>query len=158
MLPASEWNGLRFLFLGLSSFIPGTPGLSESCIHCDAAETGFYTQWWTVSSILTLLAPENVVHHTDAIHRWIICIIYGTMSLRFGQSWTCTRPTWQTSHCSSLLNTERWFHLGSRNSEPRSLWLIRLMNMIGKPTSNGPRKKKKRKVIVFNPDLKSKLL
>ena len=47
-------------------------------------------------------------------------------------------PEW---NCSSLLNTERWFHLGSRNSEPRSLWLIRLMNMIAKPTSNGPRKK-----------------
>ena len=57
------------------SFIRGTPGLSESCIHCDAAETGFYTQWWTVSSILTLLAPEYVVHHTDAIHRWIILFV-----------------------------------------------------------------------------------
>ena len=59
-----------------SKRIPRTPGLSESCIHCDAAETGFYTQWWTVSSILTLLAPEFVVHHTDAIHRWIIYLYY----------------------------------------------------------------------------------
>ena len=45
-----------------------------------------------------------------------------------------------------LLNTERWFHLGSRNSEPRLLWLIRLMSMISKPTSNRPRKKKKPKL------------
>ena len=64
----------------------------------------------------------------------------------------CLRPALGTpdrdkskNHCSSLLNTERWFHLGSRNSGPRSLWLIRLMNMIAKPTSNGPRKKKKQK-------------
>ena len=66
---------------------------SDDPIHCDAAETGFYTQWWTVSSILALLAPEYVVHHTDAIHRSIICIIYETMSSRFGQSSICTRPT-----------------------------------------------------------------
>ena len=57
-----------FSVFGSSSFIPGTPGLSETCIHCDAAETGFYTQWWTVSSILALVPPEYVVHHTDAIH------------------------------------------------------------------------------------------
>ena len=104
MLPALEWNGLRFLFLGSSSFIPGTPGLSESCIHnCDAAETGFYTQWWTVSSILALLAPEYVAHHTDAIHQWIIYLHYlwnDVFMLRavFDLYWAHLTGT---SHCSS---------------------------------------------------------
>ena len=115
---------------------------SLKLLDCDAAETGFYTQWWTVSSILTLLAPEYVVHHTDAIHRWIIYLYYlwnHVFALRAVFDLT------GTSHCSSLLNTERWFHLGSRNTEPRSLWLIRLMNMIAKLTSNGPRKKKNQK-------------
>ena len=141
---------MKWPSFSVSSFIPGTPGLSKSCMHCincDTAETGFYTQWWTVSSMLALLAPEYVVHHTDAIHRWIIYFPY-LRNYVFGQSSTCTRPLTGTGHCSSLLNTERWFHLGGRNSEPRSLLLIRLMNMIAKPTSNGPRKKKKTKVIV----------
>ena len=107
-----------------------------------AADTGFYAQWWIVLSMFALLAPEYVVHHTDAIHRCVvICSIYGTMSSDSLRP-ELGPPDW---HCLSLLNTERWFHIGGRNSEPRSPWLIRLMNMITKPTSNGPRKKKKTK-------------
>ena len=67
---------MAFVFCFFLHPWPGTPGLSESCIHWDAAETGFYTQWLTVSSMLALLAPEYVVHHTDAIHRWVIYLHY----------------------------------------------------------------------------------
>ena len=109
--------------------------------------------------MLALLAPEYVVHHTDAIHRWVIfiCIIYGTMSSDSLRP-ALGLPHWDWSLLISAEYRTMVSHLGSRNSESRSLWLIRLMNMIAKPTSNGLRKKKKTKVIVFNPDLKSKLL
>ena len=50
--------------------------MPTSRIHSDAAETGFYTQWWTVSSMLALLAPEYVAHHTDAIHQWVTYLHY----------------------------------------------------------------------------------
>ena len=55
-----------------------------------------------------------------------------------------TRLALATAHVCQIQNDG--FILCNQNSELRSLWLIRLMNMIPKPTSNGPRKKKKPKL------------
>ena len=102
------------------------------------------SRYWPQSTLFIIL-----MRFIDGL---FICSIYGTMSsdsLRPGLG----LPDWHWPLLIRLLNTEGWFHLGSRNSEPRSLWLIRLMNVIAKPASNGPRKKKK----PSHPDLKSKL-
>ena len=130
----------------MSMFRPSSVELLDYRIAmANAAETGFYAQWWTVLSMFAFW-PQSMLfiilmQFIDAL---FICSIYGTMSSPTSDSLRpeLGLPDW---HCLSLLNTERWLHIGGRNSEPRSLWLIKLMNMITKPTSNGPRKKKKPK-------------
>ena len=108
ILPASEWNGLRFsVFLVKASFISWSSPITDSwtrCLRnwflCPVVDCFIY-----ILRLRNVLAPEYVVQYTDAIHQCVnsIYLQNSELDLHLRPGLGLGPPDW---HWSLLISAE----------------------------------------------------